>query len=62
MNFQIFISFYIFVKFTVTIMADKICNKNIVENSPEVSLKTTTESDGSTIRMFLKNADVFKKS
>ena len=30
-------------------MADKIYNKNIVENPTEVSLKTTTESDGSTI-------------
>ena len=30
-------------------MADKICNKSIVENSTEVSLKTTTEFDGSTL-------------
>ena len=28
---------------------DKISNKNIAENSTEVSLKTTTEFDGSTI-------------
>ena len=47
MNFQIFISFYILVKFIVTIMIpDKISNKNIAENSTDVSLKTTTEFDG----------------
>ena len=49
MNFQIFISSYILVKFTVTIVADKICNKNIVENPTDVSLKTATEFDESTI-------------
>ena len=50
MNLQIFISFYILVKFIVTIMIpDKISNKNIAENPTEVSLKTTTKFDGSTI-------------
>ena len=33
---------------------DKISNKNIAENSTEVSLKTTTEFDGSTISRLLK--------
>ena len=50
MNFQIFISFYILVKFIVAIkIPDKISKKNIAKNSTEVSLKTTTEFDGSTI-------------
>ena len=50
MKFQIFISFYILVKFVVTSMIpDKISNKNIAENSTEVGLKTTTEFDGSAI-------------
>ena len=55
MNFQIFMSFYILVKFIVTIMIlNMISNKNIAENSTEVSLKTTTEFDGSTISRLLK--------
>ena len=55
MNFQMFISFYILVRFIVTIMTpDKISNKNMAENSTEVSLKTTTEFDGSTISRLLK--------
>ena len=37
MNFQIFISFYSLVKFTVNIRADKISNKYLAENSTEVS-------------------------
>ena len=50
MNFQIFINFYILVKFIVTILIpDKVSHKNIAENSSEVSLKTTTKFDGSTI-------------
>ena len=49
MNFQIILSFYILVTFIITIMADKISNKNIAEHSTEVSLKTTNEFDESAI-------------
>ena len=52
MKFQIFIAFYILVKFIVTMMADKISNKKIVENFTEVSLKTATEFDGSAISKY----------
>lgn len=45
--FQIFTSFYILAIVLVIIMTDKISKKNIVENSTEVSLKTTTEFDRS---------------
>ena len=40
LTFQVFISFYILVIVIVTIMADKINNKNIANNSTEFSLKT----------------------
>ena len=75
MNFQILKSFYSLVKFIVNIRADKVSNKNIAENSTEVSLKTSsdfqspsnhqelqlsTEFDGSTISAcFLKNPRKF---
>ena len=50
MNVLIFISFYVLVKFIVTLMmSDKISNKNIAENSTEVTLRTTTEFEGSAI-------------
>ena len=41
-------------------MSDKISNKNIAENSTEVSLRTTTEFEGSAISgVFFKNPRKF---
>ena len=60
--FQIFKSFNILTIVIVTIMAEKISKKNLVENPTEVSLKTPSDFQGPSNRQKLQSSTEFNGS